>query len=87
MTLVPDFGLGVAVLTNLSPPNGVTEILTRYIVDRLRGRDPGDLHLGQKLLSPLAVSRCSRLFTCQEPHSLCLAANSSQSRGSVLVKA
>jgi hypothetical protein len=40
MTLVPDFGLGVAVLTNLSPPNGVTEILTRYVVDRLRGRDP-----------------------------------------------
>src|SRR5713101_2375906 len=40
MTLVPDFGLGVAVLTNLSPPNGVTEILTRYTVDRLRGRDP-----------------------------------------------
>jgi CubicO group peptidase (beta-lactamase class C family) len=40
MTLVPDFGLGVAVLTNLGPPNGVTEILARYIVDRLRGRDP-----------------------------------------------
>lgn len=40
MTLVPDFGLGIAVLTNLGPPNGVTEILTRYIVDRLRGRDP-----------------------------------------------
>jgi CubicO group peptidase (beta-lactamase class C family) len=40
MTLILDFGLGVAVLTNLSPPNGVTEILTRYIVDRLRGREP-----------------------------------------------
>jgi CubicO group peptidase (beta-lactamase class C family) len=40
VTLVPDFGLGVAVLTNLSPPNGVTEILTRHIVDRLRSRDP-----------------------------------------------
>jgi CubicO group peptidase (beta-lactamase class C family) len=44
MTLVPDFGLGIAVLTNLGPPNGVTEILTRYIVDRLRGRDPVDWH-------------------------------------------
>jgi hypothetical protein len=42
MTLVPDFSLGIAVLTNLGPPNGVTEILTRYIVDRLHGRDPVD---------------------------------------------
>jgi CubicO group peptidase (beta-lactamase class C family) len=38
MTLVPDFGLGVAVLTNRSP-SAVPEILTRHIVDRLRGRD------------------------------------------------
>jgi CubicO group peptidase (beta-lactamase class C family) len=41
MTLVPDFGLGVAVLTNRSP-SAVLEILTRHIVDRLRGRDPVD---------------------------------------------
>jgi len=39
MTIVPDFGLGVAVLTNRSP-SAVPEILTCYIVDRLRGRDP-----------------------------------------------
>jgi CubicO group peptidase (beta-lactamase class C family) len=38
MTLVPDFGLGVAVLTNRSR-SAVPEILTWYIVDRLRGRD------------------------------------------------
>jgi CubicO group peptidase (beta-lactamase class C family) len=41
MTLVPDFGLGVAVLTNRSP-SAVPEILTWYILDRLRGRDPVD---------------------------------------------
>ena len=39
MTLVPDFGIGIAVFTNRSP-NGVTEALTYYIIDRLRGRDP-----------------------------------------------
>jgi hypothetical protein len=39
MTLVPDFGLGIAVFTNRSP-NGVTEALTYYIIDRLRGREP-----------------------------------------------
>jgi hypothetical protein len=39
MTLVPDFGIGVAVFTNRSP-NGVTEALTSYIIDRLRGREP-----------------------------------------------
>jgi CubicO group peptidase (beta-lactamase class C family) len=39
MTLLPDFGIGIAVFTNRSP-NGVTEALTYYIIDRLRGRDP-----------------------------------------------
>lgn len=39
MTLVPDFGIGIAVFTNRSP-NGVTEALTYYIIDRLRGREP-----------------------------------------------
>jgi CubicO group peptidase (beta-lactamase class C family) len=39
MTLLPDFGIGVAVFTNRSP-NGVTEALTYYIIDRLRGREP-----------------------------------------------
>lgn len=39
MTLVPDFGIGIAVFTNRSP-NGVTEALTYYIIDRMRGRDP-----------------------------------------------
>lgn len=39
MTLLPDFGIGVAVFTNRSP-NGVTEALIYEIVDRLRGREP-----------------------------------------------
>ena len=39
MTLLPDFGIGVAVFTNRSP-NGVTEALTCYVIDRLRGREP-----------------------------------------------
>ncbi|MCP3368219.1 serine hydrolase [Bradyrhizobium cajani] len=41
MTLVPDAGIGVAVLTNRSP-SAVPQILTWYIVDRLRGREPVD---------------------------------------------
>ena len=41
MTLVPDFGIGVAVFTNRSPSQ-VPPTLTWYIVDRLRGRDPVD---------------------------------------------
>lgn len=39
MTLLPDFGIGVAVFTNRSS-NGVTEALTYEVVDRLRGREP-----------------------------------------------
>ncbi len=41
MTLVPDFGIGVAVFTNRSPSQ-VPPTLTWYIIDRLRGRDPVD---------------------------------------------
>ena len=41
MTLVPDFGIGVAVLTNRSPSEVLTT-LTWYIIDRLRGREPID---------------------------------------------
>jgi len=41
MTLVPDFGIGVAVLTNRSPSEMPTT-LTWYIIDRLRGREPID---------------------------------------------
>jgi len=41
MTLVPDFGIGVAVLTNRSA-NEVPQTLTWYLVDRLRGREPVD---------------------------------------------
>jgi CubicO group peptidase (beta-lactamase class C family) len=41
MTILPDYGIGVAVFTNRSS-NAVTDILTRYIVDRLRGREPVD---------------------------------------------
>ena len=41
MTLVPDFGIGVAVLTNRSPSE-VPQTLTWYIIDRLRGREPVD---------------------------------------------
>jgi CubicO group peptidase (beta-lactamase class C family) len=39
MTLVPDFGIGVAVLTNRSPSE-VPQTLTWYVIDRLRGREP-----------------------------------------------
>jgi CubicO group peptidase (beta-lactamase class C family) len=41
MTLLPDHGIGVAVLTNRSPSE-VTSTLTWYILDRLRGREPID---------------------------------------------
>jgi CubicO group peptidase (beta-lactamase class C family) len=41
MTLVPDFGVGVAVLTNRSPSE-VPTTLTWYVIDRLRGREPVD---------------------------------------------
>jgi hypothetical protein len=41
MTLVPDFGIGVAVFTNRSPSE-VAPTLTWYIIDRLRGREPID---------------------------------------------
>jgi CubicO group peptidase (beta-lactamase class C family) len=41
MTLVPDAGIGVAVLTNRSPSE-IPPILTWYIIDRLRGREPVD---------------------------------------------
>lgn len=41
MTLIPEAGIGVAVLTNRSPSE-VPPILTWYILDRLRGREPVD---------------------------------------------
>lgn len=41
MTLMPEAGIGVAVLTNRSPSE-VPPILTWYILDRLRGREPVD---------------------------------------------
>ena len=43
MTLVPDFGIGVAILTNRSPSEALPT-LTWYIIDRLRGREPVDWH-------------------------------------------
>ena len=39
MTLLPDFGIGIAVFSNRSPSE-VPSTLTWYIIDRLRGRDP-----------------------------------------------
>ncbi|WP_338690937.1 serine hydrolase [Bradyrhizobium sp. 26S5] len=39
MTLLPDFGIGIAVFTNRSP-NQVPWTLTLHIIDRLRGREP-----------------------------------------------
>jgi len=39
MTLVPEFGIGIAVFTNRSPSE-VPSTLTWYIIDRLRGREP-----------------------------------------------
>jgi CubicO group peptidase (beta-lactamase class C family) len=41
MTLVPDLGIGVAVLTNRSPSETL-RTLTWYVIDRLRGREPID---------------------------------------------
>jgi CubicO group peptidase (beta-lactamase class C family) len=41
MTLMPDFGIGVAVLTNRSPSEVLTT-LTWFVIDRLRGREPID---------------------------------------------
>lgn len=41
MTLVPEAGIGVAVLTNRSPSE-IPPILTWYILDRLREREPVD---------------------------------------------
>ena len=41
MTLMPDFGIGVAVFTNRSPSE-VPQTLTWYIIDRLRGHEPVD---------------------------------------------
>jgi CubicO group peptidase (beta-lactamase class C family) len=41
MTLMPDFGIGVAVLTNRSPSEVLTT-LTWYVIDRLCGREPID---------------------------------------------
>ena len=43
MTLVPDHGIGVAVLSNRSP-SSVPPLLTWYVLDRLRDRDPVDWH-------------------------------------------
>src|SRR5262249_58841758 len=39
MTLVPDFGIGIAILTNRTP-SAVLGMLTWYIIDRLQGREP-----------------------------------------------
>lgn len=41
MTLVPEFGIGIAVFTNRSPSE-VPSTLTWYLIDRLRGREPVD---------------------------------------------
>jgi CubicO group peptidase (beta-lactamase class C family) len=41
MTLVPEFGIGVAIFTNRSPSE-VSSTLIWYIIDRLRGREPVD---------------------------------------------
>jgi CubicO group peptidase (beta-lactamase class C family) len=41
MTLVPDFGIGVAVFANRSPSE-VPATLTWYVIDRLRGRETID---------------------------------------------
>jgi CubicO group peptidase (beta-lactamase class C family) len=64
MTLVPDFGIGVAVFTNRSPSE-VTSTLTWYIIDRLRGREPIDwrnrhLERRQKILGQMQVDKEAR---------------------------
>jgi hypothetical protein len=64
MTLLPDFSLGVAVFTNRSP-NGVTEALTYFIVDRLRGREPVAWRerfrqVREKALAQIEIDRMAR---------------------------
>ncbi len=41
MTLVPELGIGIAVFTNRDPSQ-VSQTLTWYIIDQLRGRNPVD---------------------------------------------
>jgi CubicO group peptidase (beta-lactamase class C family) len=64
MTLVPDFGIGVAVFTNRSQSE-VAPTLTWYIIDRLRGREPIDwrnrhLERRQSNLAQMQVNKEAR---------------------------
>ena len=55
MTLVPDFGIGVAILTNRSPSE-LLGTLTWYIIDRLRGREPVDWR--ERLAQAVGTGHC-----------------------------
>jgi CubicO group peptidase (beta-lactamase class C family) len=64
LTLVPDSGIGVAVLTNRSPSE-VLGTLTWYIIDRLRGREPIDWRerfrkQREQTLAQMAVDKVAR---------------------------
>lgn len=65
MTLLPDFGIGVAVLTNRSANEGVTRNLTWRIIDRLRGREPIDWRersraRREQILAQMQVDKAAR---------------------------
>jgi hypothetical protein len=65
MTLVPDFGIGVAVFTNRSPSE-VPPTLTWYVIDWLRGREPIEwrnrhLKRRQSTLAQMQVNKEARV--------------------------
>jgi CubicO group peptidase (beta-lactamase class C family) len=61
MTLLPDFGIGVAILTNRSPSE-LLGTLTWYIVDRLRNREPVDWRerLGKRWEQTIAQTQADK---------------------------
>jgi CubicO group peptidase (beta-lactamase class C family) len=61
MTLVRDFGIGIAILTNRNPSE-VLGMLTWYMIDRLRGREPIDWRerLGKRREQAIAQVRADK---------------------------
>ena len=70
MTLVPDFGIGVAVLTNRSPSE-VPTTLTWHLIDRLRGRQPIDWRqrFGKRREELIAQTRADKDAWAKARHS------------------
>jgi hypothetical protein len=66
MTLMPDFGIGVAVLTNRSPVSDVPGILTWHVIDRLRGREPIDWRERSRKAREQAIAQMQADKTARE---------------------